>query len=65
MLCQTGSRGIRSRNQALTHLGGEQGREAVLDCLMPGATACGLLLATPAGGPNVTAPKKAKQRHVT
>ena len=52
MFCQAASRGIRARNQGMIREAGDQGRAAVLDCLMPGATACGLLLALPAGGPN-------------
>ena len=52
MFCQTASRGTRGRNQGMIRTGGDRGRPAVSDCLMPGATACGLLLAMPAGGPN-------------
>ena len=39
---QTTSRSIRSRNQAMIRIGGEQGREAVSSCFLAGATARGL-----------------------
>jgi hypothetical protein len=39
MFNQAVSRGIRARTQALIRAAGEQGRAAVLDCLLAGATA--------------------------
>ena len=42
MFYQAMSRGIRAHYQATIRIGGEQGRAAVLDCLLPGATARGL-----------------------
>lgn len=42
MFRQATSRGIRARNQAMIRTGGEQGRAAVLDCFLAGATAPGL-----------------------
>jgi hypothetical protein len=33
---------IRSRHQAMIRVGGEQGREAVLDCCLAGSRAGGL-----------------------
>jgi hypothetical protein len=42
MFDQAVSRGIRSRIQGMIRAAGDQGREAVLDCLEPGATARGL-----------------------
>jgi hypothetical protein len=42
MFQQVASRGIRTRYQALTREGGEQGRVAVLSCFSTGATAYGL-----------------------
>ena len=44
MFYQATSRGIRARNQAMIRIGGEQGRAAVLDCLLAGITARGLFL---------------------
>jgi hypothetical protein len=42
MFYQAVSRGIRARTQAMIREGGEQGRAAVLDCCLAGATAYGL-----------------------
>ena len=42
MLHQAVSPVIRVRYQALTHLGGEQGRAAVLSCFSTGSRAYGL-----------------------
>jgi hypothetical protein len=39
---QAPGRGIRARNQAMIRVGGEQGRAAVLSCLLAGITARGL-----------------------
>ena len=47
MFNQADGRGIRARNQALTHIGGEQGRAAVLDCFLAGITADGLSWSVP------------------
>jgi hypothetical protein len=42
MFNQAVSRGICSRTQALTHNGGEQGREVALSYFLAGITAYGL-----------------------
>lgn len=42
MFNQAVSRGICARNQALTHIGGEQGRAVALRYFLAGITAYGL-----------------------